>query len=62
MGVGIMGQSKYTLIICTILKKTAMKLNCKTQLLGDKKQAGQRSKITAVIKRCMQNIEEAGES
>lgn len=61
MGVEIMGQSKYTLIICTILKKTAMTLKCETQLLeGKNKQVKDHSGNK--IKRSMQNIEEASGS
>lgn len=56
-----MGQSKYTLIICTILKKTAMTLKCETQLLeGKNKQVKDHSGNK--IKRSMQNIEEASGS
>lgn len=61
MGVGAMGQSKYTSIICTILKKTAMKFHCKMQVLGNKiKQVKDHSRNE--IKTSMQTIEEANES
>lgn len=47
MGAEIIGQSKYTLIICTILMKTAMKLTAKQSYSGIKTS---RSKVTAAIK------------
>lgn len=57
-GAEIMGQSKYTLIICTVWRKQQWN-NCKTELLGDKNKQVKKVKdhSSNEIKRCMQNIE-----